>query len=129
MNEQELNQKLAEWAGWTIEGDDVVIIHTEYPPNQTCQGYEAEYLCNVHQLNFTQSLDACFKWLVPKLFREFEVDDMEIKLDSRRDGDGYAWLLFGYTRNLQSHSDYVTSPALALCLAIEKLIDNKRKDE
>ena len=60
MNEQELNKKLAKWAGmkkvdscqWKIEG------HTQY-----------------YTPYFTISLDACFKWLVPEIKNFSEIYD------------------------------------------------------
>ena len=121
MNEQELKRKLLVWAGFTFGEYD-------YSSNYELLFYpDGKKVFIDSSLDFTNSLDACFKWLVPKLYSELEIDDMEIKTDSRRDGYGYACALFGYTKHLQSHSEYVTSPALALCLVIEKLIDEEGK--
>lgn len=70
---------------------------------------------------FTQSLDACFKWLVPKLRAEGYFTVLRDLLDNSRcnivpeDTTKKSW--FGQADKL----------ALALCLAIEKLIDSKVK--
>ena len=89
MKEQELNKKLAEWAG----------LH----PRERSDGHTIE---RIDQPNFTQSLDACFKWLVPEAHNKLG----DIKF-----------------YNLMAHwirdTIYGKEPALILCLAIEKLID------
>ncbi len=100
---QVLNKKLAEWAGWE---------YRECNPNHP-QLKNSEYgmgwfhpdsnIGSFKPLDFTHSLDAIFKWLVPKLD---EYDRMEI--------------LMGWAYNVVSLED---EPALALCLAIERLID------
>ena len=74
---------------------------------------------------FTQSLDACFKWLVPKLdnlvlrYRHYNAGHMGYEARTLKvyDDDEYDTFL-GIDKN----------PALALCLVIEKLIDNKGTD-
>ena len=104
MNKQVLNEKLAEWAfpdADTVQVDEEHIFVVFRDTFRKQFGNEVMYL-------FTQSLDACFKWLVPKLEPRLE----KIKaLES--------WL-----------RDYLfdnptPEPALALCLAIEKLIDKE----
>jgi len=98
-----LNRKLAEWTGFLqIEEDDFY----DQPP-RTFKGWlypkEGRYI----QLpDFTQSLDACFKWLVPKAEQK-----SKIVL--------YDWLVLRNT---------VKDNALALCLAVEKLIKVKEED-
>ena len=93
MNEQELNKKLAEWAGLINERD------------------------------YTQSLDACLKWLVPKLQadRATERDDLQgLYLNPLRNNTWEAILWFYTGLNLRAIAN---TPALALCLAISKLIE------
>ena len=79
--------------------------------------------CNYHYPNllidFTDSLDACFKWLVPKLWKQ----GYKIILTNYDDDVCQASILFGYN----SHSEKDANPALALCLAIEKLISSESK--
>lgn len=93
MNE-ELNKKLAEWAG--------VKPHPVYPT-----GYDYPY--------FTDSLDACFKWLVPKL------ESYELKLNYKKH---CAWVKLP---TKYTEFGMAETPALALCLAIEKLIDKEAR--
>jgi len=103
VNELELNKKLAEWAGINsipmekIYYDHTTEIFEELP-------------------DFTQSLDACFKWLVPKL------DYVEIKMNVAPSGDVFwnAHIEAEYKKSVTSET-----PALALCYAIEKLIDSE----
>ena len=102
----EKNDKLARWAGCEMEYD------------------------RVYEKPFTESLDACFKWLVPKLlekliFVELHVSSSDClavlkdygnarqKIESfpRCDIDMPKWLADAET------------PSLAFCLAIEKFID------
>ncbi len=105
MNE-ELNKKLAEWrfpnADAIIVESGISVYHNERK--------EPDYPWHIDLL--TQSLDACFKWLVPRLhFAEVHTSS-----------SGFVSTLF-YTENLCYYEGEAESPALALCLAIEKLID------
>ena len=99
MEEQELNKKLAEGAG---------IKHEEY----TFNGLPVVLGEDIP--DFTQSLDASFKWLVPKLTFWELIYNGYIGFC-----DAYVWAgeddkLFGGAQ--------AETPALALCLAIGKLI-------
>lgn len=60
--------------------------------------------------NFPESLDLCFKWLVPKLAK-WEIGMLP-------NGKIYATVLAN-----TMFEGYNDKPALALCLAIEKVID------
>jgi len=61
--------------------------------------------------NFIQSLDACFKWVVPKAIVELaDIDLTTIKEAT------YKLFQLWAQQDARSH-------ALALCLAIEKLVD------
>ena len=114
MNEQELNKKLAEWAGFEFSHRNTGALGRSadwwiYPNG----GYTSELP------GFTQSLDACFKWLVPKLnnceLTSFHKSTLTLRYHftsgAKEDGNTY-W-------------SYGNTPALALCLAIEKLIDSE----
>lgn len=111
---QVLNEKLARWAGNCPIGGSTP--------------------------NFTDSLDDCFKWIVSKL------KDLgwmaRVQYSPLRDNDtgkllsdwtGYASVFYVEVGNSFRVTHWATSetPALALCLAIEKLIDSKEitKDE
>ena len=112
MNEQELNKKLAEWAGFVFdEGAEYGIppvFGLWYSPDNDQIGYP-------EPPQFTQSLDACFKLLVPKL------DKARVLTNDAPSGDRF----YNGEVELYSIKATVTSdtPTLALCLAIEKLID------
>jgi len=118
MNEQELNKKLAEWAGFTYKFGKEMWNYERY--KETNAWWEAPNGRRFKDLpDFTQSLDACFKWLVPNLFdKSYSVI---ITQDLAR--------AIGYVRLLEEGRQFDATdnhnPALALCLAIEKLIDNK----
>ena len=129
MDEQALNRKLAEWAGnikhnWNNE---IAGYRTSGCFCWNCFDSE-DYTPSKCIPNFTQSLDACFKRLVPKL--EPLGYDLEISNDDQ---------MFGWRVSLHNqHSECsIASPyeqfsepsdtALALCLAIEKLIDSEMK--
>ena len=93
MDEQELNKKLSEWRWGT---------HYEwYPPELP---YQSDYP------TFTHSLDACFKWLVPKL------NTVSLRVGR------LATDAFVEYEGIEGWHTGKETPALALCLAIEKLI-------
>jgi len=94
MNEQELDKKLAEWAG--IVGWRPQLSH----------------------MNFTQSLDACFKWLVPKALREIAI------IHDVRTQKAFE-ILLRFWSDKRTIIDEPDADALALCLTIEKLIDSE----
>jgi len=97
MDEQKLNKKLAEWAG--IVGWRPQLSH----------------------MNFTQSLDACFKWLVPQSLGILAGEGFlppTIKLFQ---------LWYDELVSLTGDSSKVEQSALTLCLAIEKLVDEANK--
>ena len=62
--EVELNEKLARWAGFVkaVETPRSCDCGEPLPYWQDSNGRNVEY-----RLNFTESLDLCFKWLVPKV--------------------------------------------------------------
>ena len=108
---EELNKKLAEWAGFTkadIKKRYYFTIGGErvpkwYPP-------DSEYSDKLP--NFPNSLDACFKWLVPEYEKRYGI---YAKAD----------LLCKWLDLYENNQRYKDKPALALCKAIEKLIDSE----
>ena len=96
MKNQELNKKLAKWA--KLEDG----LGLDRVPN------------------FTESLDACFKWLVPRLFE----NGLFISLiaDKRFCRVTILSGIFDRKDKVEAVGEN-KDPALALCLAIEKLID------
>jgi len=122
MDEQELNKKLAEWAGFKWR-------QFEHPIKVWGEEWEGAWFhLDIPELpipkeslpNFTNSLDACFKWLVPKFYRYWMTRTNNCKEHrfefSWGDADGF---VFYYAE--------AETPALALCLAIEKLIEGGKQ--
>ena len=107
---QELNKKLAEWAGF------VGIL--DYP-NKTSIGHPSQQSGLFVNLNFTESLDACFKWLVPKVF-----DDIVLLQHTFFKDHWWAKIGSEYEPKKQIVVE-AKGAALAICLAIEKLIDRE----
>ena len=112
VDKEALNKKLAEWAGFEEAKDredgHLYTIGWEYPDDSKLGKLP----------NFTESLDDCFKWLVPKLQNKGQVIEL-IAYEHKRFG-------FVVTSVLENKTLVVIrndNPALALCLAIEKLID------
>jgi len=111
--EKELNEKLARWR-WP-EAHSI-----QCYPDPLVEGYNIEIKINELSILsdwFTDSLDAIFKWLVPKV-GEIGLD---LKL-SRTIEPKWRVILSNYTDRPPTIGDN-NNPALALCLAIEKLID------
>ena len=108
MNEQELNQKLAEWAGFQrYKGEgELRFLTPKILPD----------LFRPDELDFTKSLDLCFKWLVPALPNGIRLR----MLGQMRDKRGFFCSIGGkFLSHCYSEAE---TPALALCRAIEKLI-------
>ena len=103
MMHKELNEKLARWAGFKTA-----------TPTSFARGWHKcpdETLCQ-ELPNFTESLDACEKWLILKL------DSYQI---SRASGHRVHCAQVWGDMVIYTVAD--ESPALALCKAVEKLID------
>jgi len=118
---QRLNEKLARWAGLKVE----------LASDEHYHWFDGEEICSptviedgVEYIPFTDSLDACIEWLVPKLH------DLRIYWELHQ-GVGYCPMAklfwnekaFWKFTNLKWIFMSEETPALALCLAIEKLID------
>jgi len=134
---KELNRKLAEWAGFTSEevkaraadftgiyigGDGLpkkppetymkTLWHYPEESGETEKGVEITASKFARVPDFTSSLDACFKWLVPKMFYY------------QLSGDGKKHHCEILHKVIQGYyGGDAETPSLALCLAIEKLID------
>lgn len=68
---------------------------------------------------FTSSLDACFEWLVPKVLAR------GLSLHVTASERGYLSAVYGGS---QYHNSREETPALALCKAVEQLIDKEGSD-
>lgn len=112
MNEQELNKKLAEWVGFHKRQPEISVDWWR-PDGQ----YEGSCLPD-----FPHSLDACFKWLVPKLNEQA----LRIRLINQPVGGNTFFCAIGGKHLAHGWAEAETL-AIALCLAIEKLIDGKKE--
>ena len=109
----ELNKKLAEWAGFKLNSRRLTGDYYNSPDG------------NFMRLpDFTQSLDACFKWLVPEKISEvtFMYASNCVSCDIEDLGSNF----FEGHVNTESIEEAWAKSALALCKAIEKLIDDER---
>ena len=108
---EELNKKLAEWAGFTYEetADGDWHWFDMYGDPLSPTGLSGEPL-------FTDSLDACFKWLVPKLVWNVWLINAD---------NGWEFSIMMPMRQVVGKAE---TPALALCKAIEKLIDEEKRE-
>ncbi len=111
---EELNKKIAEWCGFELIRGDYWKGYIQYSQYwQFPTGRQDNVLPN-----FTTSLDACFEYIVPKLLDKLWVD---IQIDKDKVD---VWI-----NNGLRGSDVVAhcvdkTPALALCRAVEELIDD-----
>ena len=76
--------------------------------------------------DFIESLDACFKYLVPKLWEEGRGTGNGVQIFLRQ-CDGKGWTIKGWMCSLHvgiriANIEGLGIPALALCKAIEKLV-------
>ena len=120
----ELNQKLALWAGFRqlpkgnkgFHYERTVKIMDWMSPNET-----ALFMGRRSVPNFSDSLDDCFEWLVPEKLSEvtFMYASNCVSCDIE-DLDGN---FFEGHVDVESIEEAWTKSALALCLAVEKLID------
>ena len=140
---EELNRKLAEWAGFKKVRDatfpDTALGYPEmwHSPIDTYfyVGTNTEAL---NMPDFTSPLDVCFRWLVPKLenVNGRRLEEIHLYPTSR---DNYLCELDmvqienRYSPECEVKWAAAEAPALALCLAISKLIeqevDNDAKGE
>lgn len=115
MNEQELNKKLNKFADFQrLRASDGNYHWFDADENIVSPIDEED--------NVIWDMNACFKWLVPRLvyFFEFRFNETLSPDEAKR----WRCVLFnkGFNEPFESYGD---TPALALCLAIEKLIDEK----
>ncbi len=120
MNDQELNRKLAEWAGFSVNTCD-------YDWKEGQRWYTPEHGTCKDIPDFIHSLDACFKWLWPNL--EWVQLSGQVYLNCDLACSSHIRSFAGKpTKQTVGGTEKSTSaktPTLALCLAIEKLIDSQ----
>ncbi len=113
----ELNEKLAKWAGFKLhynDWDEERQFPYFIPSGKPWRTHKID---SRPVPNFPEDLNACFKWLVPKL--KDKVDWIQFELDA----GWICWLDLGEEGQYSNQQDGVETPALALCKAIEQLID------
>jgi len=127
MNEQGLNKKLAEWAGFE-QANIKKHYYWEIGGERLAKWREPNTELHIKLPRFTLSLDACFKWLVPKL------EPLGYDLEISNDLEMFGWSVC--LHNTKSGCS-IASPmehyelnniAPSLCKTIDKLISEK-KDE
>ena len=119
----ELNVKLARWAGFIWH--DYEVFETERYTRTDDPYWESpsgRKLCAV--MRFTINLNAIFKWLVPKLLAQ----DLYIGIGAEKSG-WECWIFEGEPIEGDPFQEYevkvlADTPALAICKAIEQLIDS-----
>ena len=118
MNEQKLKEKLAEFAGFVEKTG-------KYYPEEHTSSYGKYWAFpdESHQYgseppDFIHSLDLCFKWL--------PVPSMSVGKDIDARGKVYFIGVASLDGLNNSYGEDKTSTSLALCLAIEKLIDGEK---
>jgi len=121
----ELNKKIAKWLGLCYHEWEVVNDTTAFPYSRCrkCMYCGLEYSTDSDEYQlpkfakddpyFDESLDACFEYIVPKLDRYRIENDWSI-IERH-----FAYAEIGAV----GEQEWNNSPALALCLAVEKLID------
>lgn len=114
-----MNEKLAKWR-WP-DVDDLIEVDEEHI---FMVWHSKGTNLTIHR--FTESLDACFKWLVPKL----SFPTILLSSDAECDGTP-CWLCELSERDVYDQvttqvSQWAETPALALCKAIEQLIDKEQ---
>lgn len=117
---EELNKKLAERVG--IKPEIFYSIEPQFEQTRDSVSVYNKSRKIKEYLNFTVSLDLCFKYLVPKLFAYsihtiWRTNDLVSELSMAE--------VWANTRT--SYKAEAKTPALALCKAIEKLIDEEAK--
>ena len=116
---EELKDKLLKWVGFSFTdvdpGDGGCLITVLVFPD----GHRGLYS---EEPKLTSSLDACFKWLVPKLYKR------KLWFEFLGDGIvGYDFRIMEIAGNKPVSIYQGKAPALALCKAIEQLIDKEQK--
>ena len=105
----ELNKKLAEWAGFREEFElETGVGFWVYPDGKGDNDLP----------NFPNSLDACFKWFVPD-------HDITCIMFIYTDDEVICKVEVAWNKEYEGVAE-IGKDALALCLAIEKLIDGEK---
>lgn len=126
MDKDKLKKKLAEWAGFK-EGKEPRGIDDALAGYRFCWVYP-DYSRHNYLPDFPNDLNACFKWLVPKLYSIIQVEEISFAKEHNQDLAMVLWWTGDHavdTYGCGVYSAHAETLALALCLAIEKLIDSE----
>lgn len=141
IDKQALKEKLARWRGFKKFGWknwELWLKPDEKPPEKLSI---SGLFPNSYALpNFPEDETACFKWLVPKLLDEYNIESYSFKQGDNwyysetniwRKGNTKHSFEVLQDEHIAKHFEQGASlseiTALALCLAIEKLIDEETK--
>jgi len=108
----ELKKKLLEWAGFKYD----IWKGWIYPDGENFD----------EPPNLIESLDACFRWLVPKLYEFISLPDINFCMPFDENEGCLATIVDDIPGGPLSEAEAKT-PALAFCLAVEKLIDSMKE--
>ncbi len=109
---QKLNTKIAKWLGWKyFENDEQCNRWLEPNGDKALVGH-----WHLNHPYFTESMDACLKWIAPKLL------SYEIVFSVGKEP-----IVYVTQEGKISTRDTNESPSLAFCLSIEQLIDSEGK--
>ena len=114
MENEDLNEKLLKFAGF-------VKVYYRFPNPSGKYQWQKDGVAQGWLPNFIESLDACFKWLVPKYIAEASTLPMGLTSIMSI----YAFLFAEWLKVMR----HKVEPTLALCKVIEELIDNKAEHE
>jgi len=122
---KELNEKLAKWAGFQprdhSENDDHRVVHEWRTWPLPSGGPIPEIRDYVP--DFTNDLNACFKWLVPHIGMVWIETGSWGKDGEDEAGTDSTISIWSNKEDNWSYHSSDENPALALCRAIEKVID------
>ena len=115
-NMSDLNRRLAKWAGfYESSGPSLWWMR----PNRTIYGR--------NHPDFTHSLDLCFKWLEPELFKQgYRYCLQQRQLPGVGEGHQMDLRIYGGDgRSFREFSGFDKEPAMAFCNAVGKLMEAK----
>jgi hypothetical protein len=115
INEQELNEKILKFAGFTYHTCEGMWWYGKYKgTNIWWESPEKQKFEDPP--NFLHDFNACIKWIIPML-------DPDRILLSRRDGEWRVSIMFDEDIHKGAGALWLDSPSLAFCLAVERIID------
>ncbi len=117
MDEQELNKKLAKWAGFYCEKGKRSGDNSDYEA-WFVSSDKAEFIGD-EPPNFSNSLDDCFKWLVPKAIDKI--------MGEQGCSNNIACAIL-FKKWLQQLEQILPIATLALCLAIKEFTETKKEE-